>query len=88
MAIYGADIAQLNQLASQLSSKASDLQNVVKTLSSTVQSVEWKGPDADKFRSDWTGHVSQLNKIVSDLQAASQSAKKNAQQQEQASSGS
>ena len=87
MALIGADVEQLNQLATQLNSKASDIQNVISQLSSAINSVQWVGPDANKFKSDWSGHhVGQLKAVVSALQSASQSAKKNAQEQQQASS--
>jgi uncharacterized protein YukE len=84
--MYGADIEQLSQLSTQLNSKASEIQNVISQLSSQISSVNWLGPDATKFKSDWQGqHVAQLKQVVSALQAASQSAKKNAQEQQTAS---
>jgi hypothetical protein len=44
------------------------------------------GPDADRFRSDWSSqHTAKLKAVVSALQTASQAAKKNAQEQQQAS---
>lgn len=87
MALYGQDIEQVKQLAAQLNSKASDIQNVISQLTSAVNSVEWRGPDAERFKSDWQGqHVPQLKQIVSALQTASQKASKNAAEQQQASS--
>jgi uncharacterized protein YukE len=86
MAMYGADIEQLQQLSTQLNTKASEIQNVISQLSSQISSVNWLGPDATKFKSDWQGqHVAQLKQVVSALQAASQNAKKNAQEQQTAS---
>jgi uncharacterized protein YukE len=84
--MYGADIEQLQQLSTQLNTKASEIQNVISQLSSQISSVNWLGPDATKFKSDWQGqHVAQLKQVVSALQAASQNAKKNAQEQQTAS---
>jgi len=84
--MYGADIEQLNHLATQLNSKASDIQGVISQLTSAINSVQWQGPDANKFKSDWQGHhVAQLKSVVQALQDASQKAKSNAQQQQQAS---
>lgn len=86
MAFVGADVEQLNQLAAQLNNKANDIQNVISQLTSAINSVEWKGNDANKFRSDWQGqYVGQLKQVVSGLQTASQNAKRNAQEQATAS---
>lgn len=87
MAVYGQDIEQVQQLASQLNAKADDIQNVISQLSSAVSSVHWMGPDADRFRSDWQSqHTAQLKAVVTALRTASQAAKRNAQEQQQASS--
>ena len=87
MAVSGQDIEQVQQLATQLNAKAEDIQQVVTQLTSAINSVQWTGPDATKFRSDWQSqHTAKLKAVVSALQAASQSAKKNAQEQQQASS--
>jgi ABC-type transporter Mla subunit MlaD len=86
MAIFGADIEQVQQLSTQLNAKASDIQNVISQLSSAISSVTWMGPDADRFRSDWQGtHVAQLKQVVSALQQASQDAARNAREQQSAS---
>jgi len=86
MALYGADIEQVQQLSNQLNAKASEIQNVISQLSSAISSVNWMGPDADRFRSDWQGqHVAQLKQVVSALQTASQNARRNAQEQQTAS---
>ncbi|MGE0214229.1 hypothetical protein [Mycolicibacterium sp.] len=86
MALYGADIEQVQQLSNQLNAKANDIQNIVTQLSSAINSVNWLGPDADRFRSDWQGqHVAQLKQVISALQTASQNARRNAQEQQTAS---
>jgi uncharacterized protein YukE len=86
MAMVGADVEQLNQLAAQLGNKANDIQNVITQLTTAINSVEWKGNDATRFRSEWEGqYVGQLKAVVSALQTASQNAKRNAQEQQQAS---
>ena len=86
MALYGADIEQVQQLSNQLNAKANDIQGIVSQLSSAISSVNWLGPDADRFRSDWQGqHVAQLKQVISALQTASQNARRNAQEQQTAS---
>ncbi|MEE6163775.1 MULTISPECIES: WXG100 family type VII secretion target [unclassified Mycolicibacterium] len=87
MALFGQDIAQVQQLATQLNAKASDIESVISQLTSAVNSVQWMGPDAERFKSDWQGqHVPQLRQVVSALQTASQNANRNATEQQQASS--
>jgi uncharacterized protein YukE len=86
MAVFGADVEQVQQLSTQLNAKASDIQNIISQLSSAISSVTWMGPDADRFRSDWQGtHVAQLKQVVSALQQASQDAARNAREQQSAS---
>lgn len=86
MAVYGQDIEQVQQLATQLNSKAEEIQSVISQLSSAISKVQWMGPDADRFRSDWQGqHTAKLKAVVDALRTASQTAKRNAQEQQQAS---
>ncbi len=86
MALYGQDIEQVQALAKQLTAKASDIEGVISQLSSAVNGVQWMGPDAERFKSDWSGtHVPQLKQVVSALQSASQAASRNAQEQQRAS---
>lgn len=86
MALFGQDIDQVRQLAGQLNAKAGDIESVISQLTSAVNSVQWMGPDAERFRSDWQGqHVPQLRQVVNALQNASQHATRNANEQQQAS---
>lgn len=86
MALFGQDIDQVRQLAGQLNAKAGDIESVISQLTSAVNSVQWMGPDAERFRSDWQGqHVPQLRQVVTALQNASQHATRNANEQQQAS---
>lgn len=86
MAYFGQDVEQVQQLAGQLTTRADDIGRLIAQLSSTVDAVDWQGPDAERFRSDWHGqHRTALNAVVSALQDASQSARRNAQDQQTAS---
>ena len=86
MALYGQDVDQVRQLATQLNAKAGDIESVISQLTSAVNSVQWMGPDAERFKSDWQGqHVPQLRQVVTALQTASQNASRNAAEQQQAS---
>jgi hypothetical protein len=86
MAIWGADIAQLKTLGSKLQAGSSEIEKQKSTLTKVLEGTDWKGPDADKFRSEWSGqHVSALAKVAQALQEAGKQATKNASQQEEAS---
>lgn len=86
MAMWGADVQQLGQLGSKLQEGASQIETQKSNLTSLLNSTNWKGPDADKFREEWSGtHTTQLTKVAEALKEASTRAKRNAEQQEQAS---
>lgn len=87
MAYLGQDVEQVKQLATQMNSKAGDIENVISQLTSSVNGVRWDGNDAKQFKNDWQSqHVPQLRKVVDALRNASQAAKRNAAEQEQTSS--
>jgi ABC-type transporter Mla subunit MlaD len=87
MAVWGLDVQQVRQLSSQLNSKAGDIQGILTTLTSLLNSTQWTGPDAEQFRSDWSGsHTAALKKVVAALQDAAQKASSNASAQESTSS--
>ncbi|WP_406635197.1 WXG100 family type VII secretion target [Pseudarthrobacter quantipunctorum] len=86
MAIWGADVQQLRQLGSKLQAGATEIDNQKSNLNSLLNSTDWKGPDADKFRDEWSGtHTTMLTKVADALREAGNKAKRNAEQQEQAS---
>ncbi|NUS35997.1 MAG: hypothetical protein HOQ04_05985 [Pseudarthrobacter sp.] len=88
MAIWGADVEQLRQLGSKLQQGAAEIETQKSTLTKVLSGTDWKGPDADKFRQDWSGtHTTMLTKVAEALKNAGDQAKKNAEQQSQASHG-
>ena len=88
MAVWGLDVQQVRQLSSQLSQKAGDIEGVLSTLTTTLNSTDWTGPDATGFRNDWSGqHSAALKQVINAPRDASQKANQNAQSQEQASNG-
>ncbi|MCO4237373.1 hypothetical protein NG702_08040 [Pseudarthrobacter sp. MDT3-28] len=55
-------------------------------LTRVLDSTNWKGPDADHFRGEWSGtHTAALNQVIQALKDASKKATKNASEQDQAS---
>jgi len=82
----GMDIAQVRNLSTQLNSKADEIRNIMNQLTNALQSAQWVGPDRERFVGEWQSqHCSALNNVIQGLEAASQTANKNAQEQEAAS---
>lgn len=85
--LWGADVAQLRQLAQDFS-KASDtlLQQSAQLSNQINNNPAWKGNDAARFTSEWnSGHRALLMQTASRLKAESKKLLDNANQQEQAS---
>ncbi|MDR1441800.1 MAG: WXG100 family type VII secretion target [Bifidobacteriaceae bacterium] len=83
MAVWGLDIEQVRQLAKDLDQKASDIDNILSTLTSRLSGTQWTGPDSEKFRSDWSGqYTSALKQVSQGLRDAAQRANQNAADQE------
>ncbi|GAA1270750.1 hypothetical protein [Arthrobacter pascens] len=86
MAMWGADIAQLKDLGTKLQAGSAEIEKQKNMLARALQSTDWKGPDADKFRSEWEGqHANALAKVAQALEEAGKHASRNATQQEEAS---
>ncbi len=87
MSTVGMDIQAVRQLAKLLAIKADEIEQIANTLSHTLGGVDWKGHDADTFRSEWnSGHRSQLLHVAAALRDTSSTATRNANEQEQVSS--
>jgi uncharacterized protein YukE len=84
---YGGDVAQLRQLAKDLSAGANRLNVLGQQLRSSVGSGVWKGRDGDRFRSEWTSsHAKLLRSATAGLESAAKAVLANADEQEKASS--
>ena len=83
MAFLGMDVEQVQNLSRQLQQKASDIDNIITTLNSTMQSTEWKGQDDEQFRNDWNSSLTQkLRQVSQSLKDASSKASQNAREQQ------
>ena len=86
MAQLGADVEQLDALSKKFDQEAQAISQATSQITSQVHSAWWKGPDADKFRSEWDGQfASQLRKIAEALRQVGTVVRKQAQQQRQTS---
>jgi WXG100 family type VII secretion target len=64
------DLAQGQQLAQNFKTGGADLQAAVAKLDSFVNASSgfWKGPGADKFRSEWASFKPQAQKMITAIQ--------------------
>lgn len=86
MAQLGADPEELERLSKKFEQEAQQIQQAQQQITNQVNSVWWKGPDADKFRNEWEGQfASQLKKIAEALRQTGTIVRKQAQQQRQTS---
>lgn len=89
MALYGADVESLRQLAQTFNNKSQVLDNDVNlALKSLVSATDWQGSDGDKFKDDWDSVLApQLRNAAQALAQAGWDLNRNADEQEQSSGG-
>ncbi len=84
--MWGMDIQGVRMMATQLDSKAEEIEAIISTLTATLEGTQWVGQDATRFRSDWSGqHTSQLRTVAQALRTTANQARSDAGQQESAS---
>lgn len=84
---YGADVAQLRQLAKDMANAANRLNHLGQQLGGSITSSPWKGDDAERFRSDWnSSHSTVLRAAADGIQTGSKALLRNADEQDKASS--
>ncbi|MGV0715838.1 WXG100 family type VII secretion target [Mycolicibacterium sp. XJ662] len=87
MTVIGADPDQLRATANQFMQAADRLQGSLKGLNSFVSNAAiWRGPDSERFRSEWNGQsIFALNGAINALRAGAEVLRRNADEQENAS---
>ena len=84
--MYGADVAQLRELARQFDSCASRLDNDRMTVGSAIQISAWVGPVAVRFRHEWdSAHSRRVHAAAERLRDAAATLRSNADDQERTS---
>lgn len=84
--MFGADVAQLRQLAKDFTSAADTLDRAGRELTSAITRGAWKGSDADRFRQRWTGRLQPALAATSrSLAEGAVTLRENADEQERAS---
>lgn len=52
-AVLGNNPTEMRALAAKFDQSATDINNIVSTLTSQLNSTTWMGPDAQRFETDW-----------------------------------
>jgi WXG100 family type VII secretion target len=55
MAVYGGDLAQLEDLAARFRQEGAEIEALESRIGAALQSTAWTGPAADRFRQAWSG---------------------------------
>lgn len=66
MAFKGMNPDQGREVAESIKQAGTQTQEAFETLTGQVQGVEWVGPDADTFKSDWSSFVGGIVAQVTD----------------------
>lgn len=86
MVMYGADTDQLRQLAENYRSCASRMLEVSGSLTSTITSVTWEGPDAAAFQQQWNEVQARMRTVGDSITDSGAKLERNAEEQDIASS--
>jgi hypothetical protein len=83
----GMDVDQVKQLSVNLDQASQNILHLAQQLTTALDSANWKGPDREAFVSNWhSAHLAALNNVGHSTQEAATAARRNAQEQEAASS--
>ncbi|GAB2987073.1 MAG TPA: hypothetical protein VKY71_08275 [Actinotalea caeni] len=85
--VYGMDIQAGRDLAARMDGDATEIETLTTRLTGMLESTPWYGPDATRFKGDWSGqYVPALQSVVAALRENSVQIYAQAQSQEDASS--
>lgn len=86
MAVYGADVEQLEQLGRKFDEESQQLKHAISVVTNQLGQTWWQGPDAEKFRQEWDStHKAALSRLAEGLTQAAQQVKKQAGEQRRVS---
>nr|WP_256127706.1 WXG100 family type VII secretion target [Arthrobacter sp. SDTb3-6] len=84
--MIGNNPEDMADLAGKLGHAVDQIQQLTSSLDGKANSVQWQGPDADRFKhTDWPTYKTQLTKVAHSLQEVQQNVNKQRQQQIQTS---
>lgn len=74
-------------MSGQLREAAEEITRIEQELTRGLEGVDWTGPDADRFRGQWSGEmIPALQQIMNSVNELGDSAERNAAEQDTASS--
>lgn len=74
-------------MSAQLREAAEEITRIEQELTRGLEDVDWTGPDADRFRGQWSGEmIPALQQIMNSVNELGDSADRNAAEQEATSS--
>ena len=84
---HGMNVEQVKQLGNTLKQKKQEIDSIINTINSVLNSTAWEGPDAVAFKTQqWPEHRTHLTQIGQAIEGFGQSALNNASEQESTSS--
>ncbi|MGO1225932.1 MAG: WXG100 family type VII secretion target [Brachybacterium sp.] len=86
-ATKGMNVEEVRRMSAQLRDAAEEITRIEQELTSGLEEVDWTGPDADRFRSQWSGEmVPALQQIMNSVNDLGDTADRNAAEQDATSS--
>ena len=80
--LMGNNPEDMADLASKIGHAVDRIRQITSTLDGKANSVQWQGPDADRFKhSEWPTYKSQLARVSQSLQDVQQNVNKQKQEQ-------
>lgn len=85
-ATKGMNVEEVRRMSGQLREAADEITRIEQELTSGLEGVDWTGPDADRFRGQWSGEmVPALQQIMNSVHELGATADRNAAEQDAAS---
>ena len=86
-ATKGMNVDEVKRMSGQLRDAAEEITRIEQELTRGLEDVDWTGPDADRFRGQWSGEmVPALQQIMNAVKELGDTADRNAAEQEATSS--
>ncbi len=86
-ATKGMNVDEVKRMSGQLRDAAEEITRIEQELTRGLEDVNWTGPDADRFRGQWSGEmVPALQQIMNAVNELGDTADRNAAEQEATSS--
>lgn len=86
-ATKGMNVEEVRRMSAQLRDAAEEITRIEQELTTGLAEVDWTGPDADRFRGQWSGEmVPALQQIMNAVNDLGDSADRNAAEQDATSS--